>query len=78
MLRAALHLVAGRIPLKADCMKFYPLLGWRSASTTHFNRIIAGVSFPICKGFRAKKLGQFDKSSIEPFRFPHKPMGMVC
>jgi hypothetical protein len=63
-LRAALNLQAGTIPLEADCMKFQPLLGWRPASTTHYNKITMGVNFPICKGFRAKKLGQFKKSSI--------------
>jgi hypothetical protein len=64
LLRAALHLEAGLNHLEADCMKFQPFLGWRSASTTHYNRIITGANFPICKGLRAKKLGQFNKSSI--------------
>jgi hypothetical protein len=36
-LRAALHLEAGPIPLEADCMKFQLFLGWRPASTTHYN-----------------------------------------
>jgi hypothetical protein len=40
--RAALHLEARPIPLEADCMKFQPLLGWRLASTTHYNKIITG------------------------------------
>jgi hypothetical protein len=63
-LRAALHLEAGLVPLEADCMIFQPFLGWRPASTTHHNKIITGAHFPICKGFRAKKLGRFNKSSI--------------
>jgi hypothetical protein len=62
--RAALHLEAGPIPLEAVCMKFESFLGWRPVSTTHYNRIITGVNFPICKGLRAKKLGRFNKSSI--------------
>jgi hypothetical protein len=62
--RAALHLEAGPIPLEADCMKFHPYLGWRPASTTHYNKIIMGANFPICKGLRAKKLGRLNKSSI--------------
>jgi hypothetical protein len=63
-LKAALHLEAGPIPLEANCMKFQPFLGWRPASTTHYNRIITGANFPICKGLRAKELGRFNKSSI--------------
>jgi hypothetical protein len=63
-LRAALHLEAGPILLEADCKKFQPFLGWRPASTTHYNKIITGTNFPICKGLRAKKLGRFNKSSI--------------
>jgi hypothetical protein len=34
-------------------MKFQPFLGWRPASTTHYNKIIMGANFPICKGLRA-------------------------
>jgi hypothetical protein len=64
VLRAALHLKAGSIPLEADGMKFQPFLGWRPASTTHYNKIITGVNFSICESFRAKKLGRFNKSSI--------------
>ena len=64
VLRAALHLEAGPIPLEADCMKFQPFWGWRPASTKHYNKIIMGANFPICKGLRAKKLGWFNKSSI--------------
>jgi hypothetical protein len=45
-------------------MIFQPFLGWRPASTTHYNKIIKGANFPICKGLRAKKLDQFNKSSI--------------
>ena len=55
--RAVLHLEAGPSPLEVDCMKFQPLLGWRSASTTDYNKIIMGANFPTCKGLRAKKLG---------------------
>jgi hypothetical protein len=44
---------AGPIPLEADCMRFQPLLGWRPASTTHYNKIITGANFPISKGLRA-------------------------
>jgi hypothetical protein len=54
-LRAALHLEAGPIPLEADCMKFQPFLGWRPASTTHYNKIIMGANFPICKGLRGQE-----------------------
>jgi hypothetical protein len=64
LIRAALHLEAGPIPLEADCMKFQPFLGWRPASTTHYGKIITGANFPICKGLRAKKLGRFNESSI--------------
>jgi len=42
VVRAALHLEAGPIPIEADCMKFQPFLGWRPASTTHYNKIITG------------------------------------
>jgi hypothetical protein len=63
-LRAVLHLEAGPNPLEADCMKFQPFLGWRPASTTHYNKIITGANFPICKGLRVKKLGRSNKSSI--------------
>jgi len=62
--RAALHLEARPIPLEADCMKFKPSLGGRLASTTHYDKIVTGADFPICKGIRAKKLGRFNKSSI--------------
>jgi hypothetical protein len=64
MLRAALHLEAGPIPLEADCMEFQPFLGRRAASTIHYNKIITWANFFICKGLRAKKLGKFNKSSI--------------
>jgi hypothetical protein len=57
-------LEAGPIPLEADCMKFQPFWGWRPASTTHCNKITIGANFPICKGLIAKKLGQFNTSSI--------------
>jgi hypothetical protein len=63
-IRAALHLEAGPIPLEADCMEFQPFLGWRPASTTHYNKIITGADFPVCKGLRTKNLGRFNKSSI--------------
>jgi hypothetical protein len=56
-LRAALHLEAGPIPLEVDCMKFQVFLGWRPASTPHYNKIITGANFPICKGLRFKRLG---------------------
>jgi hypothetical protein len=46
-LRAALHLEARPISLEADCMKFQLFLGWRLASTTHYNQIIMGDNFPI-------------------------------
>jgi hypothetical protein len=57
VIRAALHLEARPNPLEADCMRFQPFLGWRLASTTHYNKIITEVNFLICKGLRAKKLG---------------------
>jgi hypothetical protein len=41
----------------ADFMKFHPFFGWRPASTSHYNKIITRVNFPIWKGLRAKKLG---------------------
>jgi hypothetical protein len=63
MIRAALHLEAGPIPLEADCMKFQHFLGWRPASTTHYNKIITWDNFPICKGPRVKKLDRFNKFS---------------
>jgi hypothetical protein len=63
-LRAALHLEAGPILLEADCMKYLPFLGWRPASTTHYNKIITWANFRICKGLRVKKLGRFNNSSI--------------
>ena len=63
ILRAALHLEAGPISLEADCTKFQPFLGWRPASTTHYNKIITGANFPICKGPRAKKPSRFNKFS---------------
>jgi hypothetical protein len=56
-LRAALHLEAGQNPHEADCMKVQPFLGWGPASTTHYNKIVAGGNFLICKGLRAKKIG---------------------
>jgi hypothetical protein len=49
-LRAALHQEAGPISLEADCMKFHLFLGWSLASTTHYNQIMTGANFPICKG----------------------------
>jgi hypothetical protein len=62
-LRAALHLEAaglqleaGPIALEVNCMKFQVLLGWRPASTTHYNKIITWANFPICKGLRKKFL----------------------
>ena len=64
LLRATLHLEAWPIPLQADCMKVQPFLGWRLASTTHYNKILTGVNFPVWKGLRAKKLGRFNISSI--------------
>ena len=84
VIRAALHLKAGPNPLEAEC----PFLGWRPASTTHYNnKIIPGANFPICKGLRVKKLGRFDKFSIiqrdlaefsiELFRFPHNLTDLV-
>jgi hypothetical protein len=68
--RAALHLEARPNPLEANCMKNQP-------STTHYNKIITGPNFPICKGVRVKKLGRFNKSSIKPFRFSHNPTDLV-
>jgi hypothetical protein len=62
--RVALHLKAMPIPLEADCMKFQPFLGWRPASTTHYNKIITWADSPICKGLRANTLGRFNNSSI--------------
>jgi hypothetical protein len=59
-----MHLEAGPIPLMADCIKFQPLLGWRPASTTHYNKIMTGANFLICEGLRVKKPGRFNKSSI--------------
>jgi hypothetical protein len=53
-LRAALHLEAGPIPLEANCMKFQPFLGWRPASTTHYNKIIKGPIFPYVKAFGSR------------------------
>jgi hypothetical protein len=64
LVRAPLHLEAGPIPLEADCMKFQPLLGWRSASTTYYNKVTTGGNFSTCKGHRAKKPCRFNKSSI--------------
>jgi hypothetical protein len=55
LLRAALHLEAKPIPLEVDCMKFQPLLDWRLTSTKHYNKIITGANFPICKDIMAKK-----------------------
>jgi hypothetical protein len=64
-LRAALHLEARPIPLEADCMKFQPFLGWRLASTTHYNKIITGINFfPYVKGLKAKNPSPFSKASI--------------
>jgi hypothetical protein len=63
-LRAALHQEVGPNPLEADCMQFQPFLGWRPASSTHYNKIITGSNLPISKGLRAKKVGRFNKSSI--------------
>jgi hypothetical protein len=40
---------AGPIPLEADCMKRQPLLGWRLASATHYNRIIVKAIFSYVK-----------------------------
>jgi hypothetical protein len=45
IIRAALHLEARPIPLEADCMKFQPFLGWRLASTRHYNKIITRANF---------------------------------
>jgi hypothetical protein len=42
-IRAALHLEAMPIPVEA--IEFEPLLGWRPASTTHYNKIIMGANF---------------------------------
>jgi hypothetical protein len=44
-LRSALHLEAGPIPLQANCIKFQPLLGWRLASTIHYEKIITWANF---------------------------------
>ena len=63
-IRATLHLEVGPIPLEVDCMKFKPFLGWRPGSTTHYNMIIMGANFPICKGLRVKKPSPSNKSSI--------------
>jgi hypothetical protein len=59
-------------PIEADCMKFQPFLGWRMASTTHYNKIITGANFSICKGLRVNKLGRSNKSSII------QPQGVHC
>ena len=56
----AAALEAMPIPREANCMKFQPLLGWRPASTTHYNKIITGANFSICKGLKAKKQGRFN------------------
>ena len=61
---AALHLKAGPIPFEVECMKFQPLLGWRLASTTHYNKIITRIDFSIRKGLWAKKPSRFNKSNI--------------
>jgi hypothetical protein len=46
IIRAALHLEVGPISLEANCMKVQLLLGWRPASTTHYNiTIITGANF---------------------------------
>ena len=63
-LKATLHLEARPIRLEANCIKSQPFLGWRPASTTHSIKIIMRANFPICKGLRAKKWDQFNKSSI--------------
>ena len=63
-LRAALRLEAGPILLEADCMKSQFFLGWRLASTTHYDKIITWANYSICKGLRAKKLGQINKYSL--------------
>ena len=44
-LGAALPVEAGPIPIEEDCMKFQPLLGWRPASTTYYNKIYNGGQF---------------------------------
>jgi hypothetical protein len=66
VLRAPLHLEAGPITLEADCMKIQFFLGWRPASTTHYNNkmFIKGPNLPICKGLTVKKLSRFNKSNI--------------
>jgi hypothetical protein len=63
-LRAALHLEARPIPREADYMKFQPLLGWRLALTSNYNKLIMGANFPMCKSLRAKKPSRFNKYSI--------------
>jgi hypothetical protein len=63
-LRVAFHLEAGPILLEADCMKLQPILGWRPASTTHYDKIMPGANFSTCKGLRAKKPDRFNESSI--------------
>ena len=65
ILRIALHLEAGPNPLETDYMKFQPFLGWRPASTTHYNKIITRVDFLIYKGLRAKKLGRFNGRTLD-------------
>ena len=44
-LRAALYLEARPINLQADCTKFKPLLGWRPASSSHYNKIMKKKRF---------------------------------
>jgi hypothetical protein len=60
-LKATLHLEIRPFPLEADCTKFEHFLGWRLASTTHYNEIIMRANFAIRKGLRAKKPSRFNK-----------------
>jgi hypothetical protein len=63
-------------------MECKPFLGWRPSSITHYNKVIAGGNSFICKGLRVKKLGRFNKYSInqfskEPYRFSHSPTDLI-
>jgi hypothetical protein len=44
------------MPIPLEILAIF--LGWRPASTTHYNKIITGANFSIYKGLRAKKLAR--------------------
>jgi hypothetical protein len=62
-LRAALHVETGPISPEVDCMKVQPLLGWRPVSTIHYNNIITGANFLICKGLIGPVYTTVEKAS---------------